>query len=277
LPRNASLIPAFRHIDDARHGVVLTSLGCPMSCSYCASGLLARGYRTRPAESVADEIFFHQTRFGVDNFAFYDDALLYKSDTNLLPLIDILVKRGIFARFHVPNGLHVQLITPQILDALLKAGFSTLRFGYESGKGAHRQYTKGKTTRSQLAQKISLMTSAGFKGRDIGVYVMAGFPDQSPGDTVGEIDKVASLGVMVKPVFLSPVPGTPIFNYYAGLFPQLRTDPLYHNDSFFITLLPGWDDMAVQKIMDMAKIRNAGLMRRGGPAVDGIRVSDAIP
>jgi hypothetical protein len=88
---------------------------------------------------------------------------------------------------------------------------------------------------------------------------MAGLPGQTPTDVAAEIDSVASLHVKVKPVFLSPVPTTPLFGHYATLFPELRTDPLSHNDSYFITRLPGWDGGAMQEIIDRAKKHNAGI------------------
>jgi hypothetical protein len=70
---------------------------------------------------------------------------------------------------------------------------------------------------------------------------------------------VASLSVKTKPVFVSPVPRTPLFERYAAAHPVLRHTPLSHNDSYFITLLPGWDATAVQHVMDLAKAKNASV------------------
>jgi hypothetical protein len=200
-------------------------------------------------------------RFSVRHIAFYDDALLYKPDEHLLPLLAILRQRGIRVRFHVPNGMHVRWVTPKILDIMMNSGFSDLRFGYESGSAGNTRHTAGKTTFEELKQKIPLVRSAGFTGASIGVYVMAGLPDQMPQDVALEIDSVASLGVTVKPVFLSPVPTTPLFDYYATLYPEILTDPLSHNDSYFITRLPGLDAGTVQEIIDRAKKHNETLNR----------------
>ena len=90
---------------------------------------------------------------------------------------------------------------------------------------------------------------------------MAGLPAQTPQDVALEIDSVASLGVLVKPVFLSPVPTTQLFDQYAKLFPEILTDPLSHNDSYFITKLPGWDSVGVQDIIDRAKKHNSAIAR----------------
>jgi radical SAM superfamily enzyme YgiQ (UPF0313 family) len=60
---------------------ILTSTGCPFRCSYCASSLLYNSFEQRNIDEVADEIE-GLYRLGVRDFAFYDDALLYKADTH---------------------------------------------------------------------------------------------------------------------------------------------------------------------------------------------------
>jgi hypothetical protein len=259
LPKQASMLPALKLLESAFHTPAITSLGCPLSCSYCASRTLVNTYRPRPPQTIADEIEYMVSHFQIRHVAFYDDALLYKPDEHLLPLLAILRERGILVCFHVPNGMHVRWISQEILDIMKSSGFSGLRFGYESGSPGNVPHTAGKTTFEELKQKIPLMRSAGFAGEDIGIYVMAGLPDQTPQNVADEIDSVASLKVLVKPVFLSPVPTTRLFDYYARLFPEILIDPLSHNDSYFITRLPGWDAGAVQEIIDRAKKHNASI------------------
>ena len=76
---------------------------------------------------------------------------------------------------------------------------------------------------------------------------------------VEEMKFITSLGVTVKPVFLSPVPGTPIFSEYAKSYPQLLTDPYWHNDSFFIIQLPLWGEEKVEMVRQYARELNTTL------------------
>jgi radical SAM superfamily enzyme YgiQ (UPF0313 family) len=132
--------------------------------------------------------------------------------------------------------------------ALKTAGFTTLRFGYENGSAVYGKETSRKADRRELSAKIALLKKAGFTKNDIGVYVMAGLPGQSPAQVHEELDFTASCGVLAKPVFLSPVPGTVLFEHYAANFPQVKADPLWHNDVFFITQLPGWNWEEMERI-----------------------------
>jgi hypothetical protein len=58
---------------------------------------------------------------------------------------------------------------------------------------------------------------------------------------------------------LSPVPTTQLFEEYATDFPQLRHNPLWHNDSFFVMQLPLWNMELLQNVVDRAKLMNLKL------------------
>ena len=252
-----SLYEAYQEFTFAHHGPVISSLGCPMSCSYCASRILQETFFVRNPDVVVGEIEYLRSRFGVQNFAIFDDALLYDPDRHCMPLMESILARGLNVHFHAPNGLHIRWLSPVIFDIMKRVGFKTLRFGYESGDARYSRDTAGKASREELAEKIRMALESGFANASVGVYVMAGLPGQSQEDVLREIEFVSSLSVKVKPVFLSPVPHTNLFERYVSSFPELADDPLLHNDTFFITRLPGWDAQAMQGVIDAAKKRNA--------------------
>jgi radical SAM superfamily enzyme YgiQ (UPF0313 family) len=189
----------------------------------------------------------------------YDDALLIGATQGFLPLTEALDTHAIAARFHTPNGLHLSCVTPQIAARLKRSGFTTLRFGYESGATRFRSQTSGKASAADAQEKIRQLLDAGFRGSDIGIYIMAGLLGQSLDDLRRDIEFAASLKIKVKPVFLSPVPGTALFRAYAKSHPEIVHDPLWHNDTFFITRLPGWSEELIARVMAMARECNSSL------------------
>jgi hypothetical protein len=258
LPRLAiksplSLQTGFEMLVQPLHGPILTSLGCPMRCSYCASVLLQGSFRRRRQEMVVAETAFLAANRGIEDFAFYDDALLYDPDDMVFPLLCDFSRLPNPIRLHAPNGLHLRYINDRLASKMKTAGFATLRFGYESGATVHAGDTSGKSSREEASAGIACLLKAGFKGSSIGVYVMAGLPGQTPRLVLEEIDFLLDHGVKPKPVWLSPVPGTRLFDHYACRYPLLKTDPLWHNDLFFITQLPGWSWDAVEKVRESTR------------------------
>ncbi|MGB7566731.1 MAG: B12-binding domain-containing radical SAM protein [Chitinivibrionales bacterium] len=254
-----SLLPALQCLTHAHHGPVIASLGCPLSCTYCASRMLQKDFIPRNGMIIAQEIKYLQSRFKVKDFAFYDDALLYQPRRHFIPLMKLFQHHRISARFHTPNGMHIKWLSSDLLSVMLQSGFSTLRFGFESGDSRYRSDTNEKVSKKELEEKIALVLKNGFTDRNVGVYIMAGLVNQSPEDVQREMQFVAMQGVKVKPVFLSPIPRTQLFEHYADQYPQLRTEPLFQNDSFFVAQLPGWDFACMQQIIDISKKMNGNL------------------
>jgi len=244
---DVSLLNGLKLAETHRHGPVLSTLGCPLSCEYCASKHLQPDFLIRPVKHVYEEIKFMAEERGVRDFAFYDDALLVEPQKTVIPLAQKLGSLKNELRFHTPNGLHLKYVNNEILDCFKLMNTATLRFGYESSIARYRRATGQKISQDILKEKVTLLNGAGLL-QISAAYVMAGLPDQTVENVFDEIDMVNSLGLMAKPVFVSPVPGTAVFKYYSERYPQITADPLWHNDTFFITKLEGWDEEAVNAV-----------------------------
>ena len=251
-----SLIDALDLAQPRFHGPLLSTLGCPFRCTFCGSFLLHDRFTVRSLAAVINELSHCIDRYHITDFAFYDDALLFQAENTFFPLTDAIASLKTPFRIHCPNGLHARFITDRAAERMAKCGFKTIRLGYESGNLQYRNETSAKTSRQELAVKITLLHSRGIALSDVGVYVMAGLPGQKPAEVLEDIRTISSLRVKVKPVFISPVPGTPVFATYASRFPELATDFLTHNDTYFITTLPGWDYESLLRIKEAAKEAN---------------------
>ncbi len=254
-----SFLTGFKALEKpVNHGPVLLSLGCPMRCSYCASKILQPSFQYRPLELILKEIDFLIDSFGVCDFALYDDALLYIPQRVFIPFLREIIERKYKIRFHTPNGMHLRFITEELLSLMIEAGFTTFRFGYESGDKKYLQDTSAKVSSNELEKKIGVIKKY-CSDKDTGVYMMGGLRNQTPQQLLSEMDYVGSMGMKVKPVFISPVPGTSLYQYYQKQFPLIESDPLWHNDSYFITCLPSWSADAVDSVREKAKEINCSL------------------
>ena len=212
---------------------ILTSRGCPLDCDYCASRLLQPDFRRRRPAAVVAELAHWQQRLGLRDVAFYDDALLVKATDHLLVILEELVRQGRTFRFHTPNGLHARLITREVAGWLKRANFVTLRLGVETtalGEGRPDR----KLRPGELEAALAHLREAGFAPQAIGVYLLAGLPDQDEAEVAASIRRVQQLGATPVLAYYSPIPGT-------ALWPRacecsrydLAAEPLCHNNSLF--------------------------------------------
>ncbi len=211
-----------------------TSRGCPFACAYCAGKILQPNFVKRPPEQVVDEIEHWRRKFGVVNFAFYDDALLMDAENHASIIFEGIVKRKIDARFHTPNALHIREITKKQAALMRRAGFETIRLGLETADFKHRKDLDRKVTEEQFRIAVANLLEAGFERKQIGAYLLTGLPDQTTESVEASIEVVKKAGITPVPAHYTPIPGTRLWKkaVESSRF-DLESDPVFTNNAVF--------------------------------------------
>ena len=227
--------PAYDLLSTIDQVPLMTSRGCPFTCTYCASHLLNDGFRVRDPLKVVDEIEFWNRNHGVKNFSIYDDAFLVNSANRAIPMLKEILRRDLNVCFHCPNGLHLREITEEVSQLMCQSGFRTIRFGFETS-GIRRQLeTGGKITNDETVAAIGHLKNAGYRSRDIGVYILCGLPGQSAAEVHESIAFIKSIGARPVIAEYSPIPGTSLWEESVSVSPfDIGEEPLFQNN----TLLP---------------------------------------
>ncbi|NPU83059.1 MAG: B12-binding domain-containing radical SAM protein [Syntrophaceae bacterium] len=227
--------PAFDLLPYLDQIPILTSRGCPFRCTYCASRRMEPRFRRRSPQAVADEIVYWHERFGISDFSFYDDALLTNPKEMILPLIREMIRRNLLCRFHCPNGLHLRDVDEELSRQLFRAGFKTLRFGFETADADRQRETGGKACSGDLKNAMECLRKAGYRDGEVGVYLLCGLPGQGVAEIGEGIDFVRSCGARPILAEYSPIPGTELWDQAVSVSPYpIAEEPLFHNN----TLLP---------------------------------------
>jgi radical SAM superfamily enzyme YgiQ (UPF0313 family) len=226
--------PAFDLYSQLDYICIATSKGCPFRCTYCASPFLTKGFSKRDPFKVVDEIDYWTSKYGVNNIAFYDDALLIEPSKHFIPIMKEVIRRGISCNFHTPNAIHIRKIDEEVALLLFRSGFKTIRLGFETSNEATQIETGGKVDNQEFQQAIKNLRRAGYSGEEIGVYLMVGLPGQRVGEAEEGIAFVKETGANPMLVEYSPIPHTPLFDKAKKMSPfDLENEPLFHNNSIF--------------------------------------------
>jgi radical SAM superfamily enzyme YgiQ (UPF0313 family) len=248
---------------------VITSRGCPYRCSYCASYLFESKFRFRHPDKVVEEIEKYVKSMGIEDIAFFDDALLVDAERHIIPILEMLIKKKIHTRFHTPNGLHAKYIDSKMARLLRRSGFKTIRMGFEGTSTAVQKASKNKVSCQELERALDHLRKAEVDSDvnsknnkspwDVGVYILIGMPGQTVDEVVDSIEYINRLGAKIKLAEYSPVPGTEEFRAASMLCPQVVSEPLSHNKSTFATVGMGVDYEAFDEVKTRAKRLNARL------------------
>jgi radical SAM superfamily enzyme YgiQ (UPF0313 family) len=229
---NAYPYPAFDLQRKIPYVPLLTSKGCPFSCKYCASDFLNPKRIVRSPKSVVEEIKYWHGRFGVQDFVFYDDALLVDAHKHAVPIFEGIVHSDLNLRFHTPNAVHIRGISRQTARLMFRAGFKTLRLGLETAAVDNREELDVKVTAQEFKQAVAWLREAGFHQDMIGAYLLAGLPGQKLASIEDSIRIVRQTGAIPILAYYTPIPHTALWpTAVASSRYNLESDPIFTNNA----------------------------------------------
>jgi len=246
--------PALDLLGDKRSLPLLTSRGCPFRCAFCAGPLLYGRFEQREPARVIEEVAETVVRYGTRDFVFYDDALLLKHESHIVPILEGVVRRELPIFFHTPNGLHVREIDRDLARLFARAGVRSLYFSQESTDEDVIREACPKVGRGDLETAIGHLIEAGYRREDIHVYLIAGLPNQDAAGIKESIWDVRGLGAKPRMAYFSPIPGTRIWR---ELVEQGRLkkddDPLIYNKMVFPYI---WGDISPEEYRELQALLN---------------------
>ena len=186
----------------------------------------------RSPPSVVEEICHWHDKYGVKDFAFYDDALLVDVHTHAIPILEGIVQAGVTVCFHTPNAIHIREITRRTARLMYKAGFRTLRLGLETAAFETREALDRKVTDEEFKQAVSRLKEAGFQKDQVGAYLLTGLPGQELHTLENSIKTVKQCGITPILAHYSPIPQTALWKQaVASSRYKLESDPVFTNNA----------------------------------------------
>lgn len=186
---------------------VLTSRGCPFSCSFCgAETVHGRRVRYRSADSIGKELELLKARYGLEGVFFSDDTLTLRRE-RVLELCSVMkgldLVWGCFAR--------VNTVDEELLKAMRASGCIQLDFGVESGSDRILKeiIRKGATVQEardafRLCHQLGLRTFAN---------LMIGLPTETEAEMMQTYELACELRAHAYVLSLAmPLPGTGLWD-----------------------------------------------------------------
>ena len=188
---------------------IITTRGCPFSCTFCAAGLnMGKKVRRRPVENILAEIE-ELIRRGADEIHIMDDNFTLHRE-HVIELCKAILERGIKINFSMPNGVRLDLIDEEMLEWMKRAGWYHLGFGVEVGSNQALREIKKNLSMEKIEEKLALVRKVG--GMTVTGFFILGLPH----DTLASMRETAAtadrLGLdMASFGNFTPLPGTSSF------------------------------------------------------------------
>jgi pyruvate-formate lyase-activating enzyme len=197
--------PPYRNASMGAVAAMKLTDGCPFHCTYCAVPLFRQGFSTRPVAECLEEAR-NVAGSGGQHVAFYDDALLFHPERVLIPFLEGVLAEGLQLALHTPNALNVRLLTPELAQLMVRAGFRSFFLGLESASSSWLQKTGGKLSADEFAAAVSALRRAG--ARAVTAYVIIGHPDTEEQEVETAMHFAHKQGARILLSEFAPIPGT---------------------------------------------------------------------
>ncbi len=185
-------------------GLIMTSRGCPFSCSFCVTE--TRQVRYRSIEHVLAEIRDVKTAYGTTQFSFKDDSFTVNKK-RIAEFCAALARENLHIGWEC--NTRVDLVNEEMLRDMKRAGCNSIKVGIESGSETELARMNKGITLEQARRAAALF-------RKTGIHWTGYFLMGTPGETLKDIYRTVDFMYEIRPDFASigvyePFPGTVMF------------------------------------------------------------------
>ena len=233
-PPDRSLYNRYKDYRLARTATLMTSQGCPFNCSYCFNHQLhkmrVKGdpiFRQRSVDHVINELKQLKRDYPKIEYLIFRDEILTINSKWIKEFSEKYPKE-IGLPFYCL--MRPEIIKPEVIDDLIKAGVYYIGTGVESGN----DYIRNKVLNRNMSKEAILRGLKILRDKKVmfSVYNIIG----APGETLDTAMETWALSVKAKPTFcdsfiLTPYPKTNIYEYSVanGFFnPDVKYPETYH-------------------------------------------------
>jgi radical SAM superfamily enzyme YgiQ (UPF0313 family) len=173
---------------------IMTSRGCPFSCSFCCNSMTHRLYcdeknhvRRRSVDNVLEELRIAKSKYKIKSIIFSDDIFMISYDwlKEFIPLY----KREIGIPFSCTT--HPNFVKEDILDLLKMGGCWSVQMGIQSGSArVRREIFHRHETTEKILQSALIIKETGIK---LFVDIILGAPTETENDIKDSFDLLTKI------------------------------------------------------------------------------------
>lgn len=205
-------LPIFSY-PKAPNTTVITSRGCPYTCSYCDRSVFRNTYRYNSPEYMVKYLQHLQHNFNIKHVNIYDDTFTLHRN-RVIKFCKLKIESGIKMTFNC--AARTEQLDSELLAILKKAGCWMISIGIETGDPEllmrHRSYTSTVTLQNPLENIRSMVHLIRRHGIRVKGLFMLGLPGETKESIQKSMHYVFSLPLndfnLSK---LTPFPGAPIY------------------------------------------------------------------
>lgn len=242
---------------------IMSSRGCPFSCSYCASNVVFSGrVRYRRPESVVNEIQHLIETYGPKHVWFSDDTFTSNRRYTAM-LLDEIERRGLV--FSWSCLTRVSVVDEALLRRMKVLGCTYISYGIESGNQGMLDAMGKRIAVDEIVKALNTTAATGL--RQYGFFIV-GFPGETK-ETICDSYRLIAATRLDGAAFniLIPLPGTALMHDLLAKnllsYDEIEWDRLFArtpdegHDRYAAQLAARWTEVSAAELMEACVVGHA--------------------
>lgn len=185
---------------------IISSRGCPYSCSYCDRSVFSRGFRFNSPEYIIDHVAMLNRDYGIRHVFFYDDLFTFDRK-RVADFCEIKERKGLRVTYNCIARL--EHVDAELINLLKRSGCWQVNFGIESGDPEILKQHRKFFGLDEVARKLNMVKESGMRVKGL---FMVGLPGEDETAIRRTIDYALSLPLDEANVTkFTPFPGAPVY------------------------------------------------------------------
>ena len=210
------------------YAVLSTSRGCPYNCNWChnISGLK---YRAQSAARVVEDMERLNREYGAECFEIVDDVFNLNS-RRMMEFAALINKKNLKINFGFPNGIRTDILTEEVVAALVAAGMNSASYALESGSPRIQKLCGKRLDLDGFMCGVEICARHKVYGRG---FAMMGHPTETESDLKETTKILCDSPLHLCLVFtVTPFPGTELYRMALEKFPDKMKSLSYEGANY---------------------------------------------
>jgi len=185
---------------------VVSSRGCPYSCSYCDRSVFNVSFRFNSPRYMVDLLAHLNNRHGIRHINFYDDLFTFNRK-RVEEFCELFVASGLKMTYNC--AARAEHIDPELLALMRRSGCWMISLGIENGDSDLLAQHRSHVDLEMIRERLGWIKQAGIRTKGL---FMLGLPGETEETIERSIDYALSLPLdQFNLAKFTPFPGSPIF------------------------------------------------------------------
>jgi radical SAM superfamily enzyme YgiQ (UPF0313 family) len=191
--------------------------------------IFGKRFRAHSAERMVEEIDYCIRNWGIDDVEFLDD-IFNLDKTRVIEFCELAQRRNLKFKIAFPNAVRTDILTEDVVDALVDTGMYFSSFALEAGSPRVQEYTGKRLDIPRFLEGIEMAVNRGVFANG---FAMLGFPTETEEDLQKTVDVASNSKLHTASFFtVMPFPNTRLYDEVMRLNPEKLAHINYDNTDF---------------------------------------------